>query len=91
MSINEEIKKAIIKKAKGYDTKEVVEEYQGEEGNMVLTKKKVTKKHVPPDTQAVKMLMDLNEEISVKNLSDEELKAEKIRLLKLLKEYDDET
>lgn len=91
MHLNDDIKKAILKKAKGYDAKEVIEEYQGEEGNMVLTKKKITKKHYPPDTQAVKMLIDLDDEMDIKNLSDEELKVEKIRLLKLLKEYEDET
>jgi hypothetical protein len=90
-AISDEIKDAMIKKAKGYTTSETVEEYQDEDGNMVLTKKKVTKKHVPPDTQAAKMLIDLGMENSVKNWSDEELETEKIRLLKLLKEYENET
>lgn len=87
-TLEEQLKNAIIKKAKGFDTSETVEEYQGDDGVMVLTKKKVTKKFVPPDTQAVKMLLDLNDEQTIESLSDEELENERIRLLNLLKEYD---
>ena len=89
--IRDELKKVILKKAKGYATSETVEEYQGEEGGMVLTKKKVTKKHVPPDTQAVKILMELDESEDITTLSDSDLEKEKIRLLKLLKEIENES
>jgi len=76
---------AIIKKALGYDFKEVVEEYVGkEDGEIVLSKKKVTIKNVPPDMSAIKML--IGEEPSVWNMTDEELLAEKERLLEKLKE-----
>lgn len=90
-SLSDELKSAIIKKAKGFNTSETVEEYQGEEGGLVLTKKKVTKKFVPPDTQAAKMLLDMGSEKSLSELSDEELEEEKIRLLKLIKEMENET
>ena len=46
----EDLHSALVKKALGYDYKEVVEEYvSGEEGEVRLAKKKVTKKNVPPD------------------------------------------
>lgn len=89
--LSEELKKAMLKKAKGYDTKETVEEYQDDGGSLILTKKKVTKKHVPPDTQAVKVLLELDDETDITLLSDAELESEKIRLLKLLKEIEDES
>lgn len=53
-----------------------------ENGELKLVKKKVTKREIPPDIKAVKMLMDENE-IS---LSDEELKEERKRLTDMLKE-----
>ncbi len=87
-NIDEKIRKAILKKATGYETSETVEEYQDTDDGLILTKKKVTKKHVPPDTQAVKMLLELDEEKDIKSLTDEELEAEKLRLLNILKEYD---
>ena len=49
----------LVKKALGYDVKEVVEEYvSDEDGEIKLTKKKVTKKNVPPDLTALKILLD---------------------------------
>ena len=84
-----DFKNALIKKALGYDATEVVEEYvSGEEGEIKLTKKKVTKKNVPPDITAIKMLMEEINENAVTGLSDEQLESEKIRLLKLLKDSD---
>ena len=68
--------------AVGFGTSEVVEEFCMEDGELRLVKKKVTKKDVPPDIKAVKLLMD-GEGIS--GLSDEELEEEKAKLLELLK------
>lgn len=80
---------ALIKKALGYDCTEVVEEYvSGDEGEIKLTKKKVTKKNVPPDITAIKILLDKNGG-AVEDMTDEELEEEKKRLLMLLKEYAD--
>lgn len=89
--IEEKIKKALTKKAVGYDVKEVVEEYQDDEGTLKLTKKRVTKKHFPPDTQAAKMVIEgfLGSD-ALENLTDEQLEAEKIRLINSLKENNDE-
>ena len=60
---------------------ETVEEFAVENGELKLVKKKVTKREIPPDIKAVKLLLDGGEE-----LSDEELEAEKTRLYKMLKE-----
>ncbi len=78
-----ELHSALIKKAFGYDVKEVVEEYVSDEsGDVKLTKKKITKKNVPPDITALKLLLETNTKLN--EMSDEELENEKIRLLKLL-------
>ncbi|MBE5749295.1 MAG: hypothetical protein E7346_00330 [Clostridiales bacterium] len=83
-----DFKDALVKKALGYDCTEVVEEYvSGDEGEIRLTKKKVTKKNVPPDITAIKLLIDQTDQ-PIEELSDEQLEVEKQRLLKLLKEYE---
>ena len=81
-----DFKDALIKKALGYDATEVVEEYvSGEEGEIKLTKKKVTKKNVPPDMTALKMLIDEYDR-PIESMTDQELMEEKQRLLELLAE-----
>lgn len=47
----------------------------------MLVKKKVTKREIPPDIKAVKMLLDGGDEAT-----DEELEEEKLRLTQMLKE-----
>ena len=79
----EKIKGALLERALGYDADEVVEEYGFSEGEAVLVKRKVTKKRVPPDIQAAKMLDGAP---PLTSLSDEQLQREKERLLLLLKE-----
>lgn len=84
----EEVKKALYKKAMGYDCSEVVEEYgTNEDGNLTLTKKKVTKKYVGPDVTSLKLLLSYfssNENMDYKKMTDKELIEEKMRLLELL-------
>lgn len=87
MSEKEQAREALFKKATGYKTEEVVEEYSQADGEMALIKKKVTLKTVAPDCSAIKMIMD--EEADYATFTDEELAREKQRLLKLLKEKDD--
>ncbi|MBD5636769.1 MAG: hypothetical protein HDP28_02965 [Clostridia bacterium] len=82
-----DIKGAIMKVALGYSLEEVTEEYGVEDGELKLVKRKETKKDIPPDLKAVKLLMD-DKDYSV--LSDEELEAEKQKLLKRLKEEEGE-
>ena len=80
-----DFEQVLIKKALGYDVKEVVEEYVNEDGEIKLSKKKVTKKNVPPDMTALKILLD-ERSVPLEQLSDQELEEEKVRLLRLLEE-----
>lgn len=48
-----------------------------------MVKKKVTKREIPPDIKAVKLILEGGGD---EELSDEELEAEKEKLLKMLKE-----
>ena len=82
------IRKALLKRALGYDTSEVVEEYSASDGDMTVVRKKVTTKNVPPDITAAKLLLDgmKSETDDLSALIDEQLDAERERLLKLLKE-----
>ena len=51
------LKTALLKKALGYEAKETIEEYVSDDGEIRLSKRKVTKKNVPPDITAIKMLL----------------------------------
>ena len=83
-----DLEQALIRKALGYDTQEVVEEYVGDDdGEIKLTKKKVTIKNVAPDMTALKLLLE-EQQKQVADMTDEELQEEKIRLLKLLNEFE---
>lgn len=86
VDLKQDLKDALIKKALGYDVKEVVEEYSSDDdGEIKLSKKKVTTKFVPPDMTALKILLDENQK-DFSQMTDEELYEEKIRLLYLLKQ-----
>ena len=86
------LKKAIIKRALGYDADEVVEEYSyDEEGKPKLSKKRVTKKHYAPDISAMKILIERYGNLSreeIELMSDEGLRAERNRVIKMLEEED---
>ena len=85
-----DLEQALIKKALGYDATEVVEEYVGDDdGEVKLSKKKVTTKNVPPDMTALKILLDSHHK-EVCDMTDQELYDEKLRLLCLLKEIQDQ-
>ncbi len=79
----DKIKQAILKVALGYSLEEVTEEYGVEDGALKLVKRKETKKDIPPDLKAVKLLL---EDTDYSALSDEELKEERQKLLMQLKE-----
>lgn len=80
--MDDEILKTLLKKATGYSRDEVQEEYGvTAEGELVLTKRKVTKKYYPPDSTALKTYLEISAGDSRGGLSDEELAAEKDRLL----------
>ena len=59
----------------------MVEEFSIEDGELKLVKKKVTKREIPPDIKAVKLLMEERGEPT-----DEELEEEKRRLMNMLDE-----
>ena len=55
-----------------------------DEGELKLVKRKVTKRDVPPDIKAVKMLLD--GEADASQMSDEELEERREKLIAMLKE-----
>lgn len=74
---------ALIKKSVGYFDEEQIEEYIIENGSENLVKKRVTKKFVPPDLAATKLLLDYfvqTANISYDNMTEHELDAEVERL-----------
>ena len=76
------LRQALIKKATGYDTDEVITEYVFTDDEERIVKKKVTTKSIPPDITAIKMLLSTTEDYN--DLSDEQLVAERDRLIGLL-------
>lgn len=85
----DELTKAVLSKAIGCKTCEVIEEYAKEDGDITLVKKKITTKYLPPDMMAVKTLMALSgQEDDLSKLTDEQLYKEKRRLLEVLKEME---
>jgi hypothetical protein len=82
MSNPENYLATLKKKAEGFTADEVVEEYSADaDGNLALTKRKVTSKYYPPDTAALKSVLEYDE---YSELTDDELECEKRRLLQLL-------
>ena len=85
--MDKKIEKALLDKALGYTTQEVVEEYGYTGDDFVLQKRKTSTKSYPPDLSALQLLLE-NKTCDDKymNMTDEELEKEKQRLLKLIKE-----
>lgn len=83
MENDENLKNALKKCAVGFGASEVVEEFALDGGELKLVKKKVTRRDVPPDIKAVKMLLESE---NGEGISDEELAAEREKLIKMLKE-----
>jgi len=82
-----ELMKSLLKRAKGYRYNEVQEEYSvKEDGEFVLTKKKVVRKYCPPDASALKTYMDFAGEQNAASMSDEELENEKQKLIDKIKD-----
>lgn len=76
---------AIGKKAVGYETSETVDEYALIDGQLTLTKRRVSVKEVPPDVAAARLLFEMRGDVTAE-MTEAELAAEKLRLLKMLKE-----
>ena len=86
--LDDETFRAIKKLIKGFCVREVVNEYVlDDSGNKQLTKQKISKKAVPPNTDIVKMIFNKTEAspTSFEGWTDAELEKERQRLLKLLK------
>lgn len=86
---DQEFKDALMKKALGFESDEIVEEYSTDEkGNSILSKRKITKKFNPPDVTALKFLLEQSQiyDDEISKMTDEELLKERDRLLRLLKE-----
>ena len=80
----EKLGEALLKVALGFQVAEVTEEFAEVDGELKLTKRRRTKKDVPPDLKAVQMLL-AEQEFGYAGMSDEELLQEKQRLLAELK------
>lgn len=80
----EKIGEALMKVALGYQLTEVTEEYAEVDGELKLSKRKKTKKDVPPDLKAVQILMSADGDGDFSKLSDAELEEERQRLLSAL-------
>lgn len=84
--MDEKIIAAVRKKAKGYRVTEKVEEKQMVDGEMQVVKIRLSTKEVPPDIAAVKCLCEMQEESRLEDMTEDELVAEKLRLLRELRE-----
>ncbi len=78
----ERLEDALLKVALGYQVAEVTEEYAEVDGELKLTKRKRTKKDIPPDLKAVQLLLASKGAGDITSWTDEELEEEKQRLLK---------
>lgn len=85
MELKKKLEQTLIKKATGYKVTESVCEYSMDENEVKLLKKKVSTKYYPPDLSAINLLLE-QKETDYKNYTDEELEAEKQKILNLLKE-----
>ena len=85
MEEKEKIERALLKVALGFQVAEVTEEYAEVDGELKLTKRRRTKKEIPPDLKAVQLLLSGQGE-RLEEMSDEELQKEKARLLAELNE-----
>lgn len=84
----EKIGDALLKVALGYRLEEITEEYAEVDGKFKLTRRKETKKDIPPDLKAVQLLLASdNEDLS--SMSEEQLERERQRLLDELKRSED--
>lgn len=90
MDDREKLENALIKKALGFTTKEIVEEFNNVEDKLTLCKRKVNTKTVPPDLASLQILLGrLDAQNEYSDLDDSDLYAERDRLLKLLEKGGD--
>ncbi len=81
----EKIGDALLKVALGCSVEEVTEEYAEADGELKLTKRKKTRRDIPPDLKAVQMLLAEAGRSETAQMTDEELEKERERLISELK------
>ena len=81
MQEEEKVRDAVLKVALGFRVEEVTEEDGMEDGEMRLMKRRETHKDIPPDLKAVRLLLEGTDYAS---FTDEQLEAEKEKLLRQL-------
>ena len=81
MQEEDKVRDAVLKVALGFRVEEVTEEYGMEDGEMRLMKRRETHKDIPPDLKAVRLLVEGTDYAS---FTDEQLEAEKEKLLRQL-------
>ncbi len=81
MQEEDKVRDAVLKVALGFRVEEVTEEYGMEDGEMRLMKRRETHKDIPPDLKAVRLLLEGTDYAS---FTDEQLEAEKEKLLRQL-------
>ena len=98
IKINEldiETLKALKNCIEGLTTKEIVTEYALDEetGKLKVVKKKVSEKNLPPNVDLLKLIYPnmVEKKLDYSHLTDDELEAEKQRLLKELKEKESDS
>lgn len=91
-NIKENVNNALFKKAVGFEQEEIMEEYGIVDGELTLTKKKVTKKYSPPDVSAINKILEIseNDENLIKTMSIEDLKKQKLVLMEELEKINKE-
>ena len=77
MEKKDKIGEALLKVALGYQVAEVTEEYAEVDGALKLTKRKKTKKDVPPDLNAIKWWLENS--CPQKSVEAEEITLEEAR------------
>ena len=77
------LRDALYKCAVGFTAEDKTEEYNIKDGREELVKVKITRRSVPPDLAAVKMLADFEKD-ETELLTEAELIKERDRLLELL-------
>lgn len=89
--IDKDLEKALIKKALGFTQEEMVEEYSKVDDDVVLSKRKITKKDVPPDMSAIKFLYSVKDisDKDIKSMSTKELELEREKYKKILESYEE--
>ena len=82
-----QLDEALLKVALGFEVSEITEEYAEVDGALKLTKRKKTKKDIPPDLKAMQMLLSAGgTERDFAEWTDEELEAECLKLLSAFRE-----